>query len=109
MTDKYEPIDPEFDLIAQERRAEAARAARMTPPYVYDRQAVIDAARAAAELAEVPESPKVDQEPELGAMQGSSLEPQPIESGDCSHDPIKVDVVKDTPSETVANITRADG
>ena len=84
-------IEDQFDVAAQDRRAEAAKAARTQPPYVYDRDAVIaagDLARLARELeevadqieaeglaaeaaekkgeAEVPEVPgKVDQEPEL--------------------------------------------
>lgn len=77
-------VEDQFDVAAQDRRAEAAKKARTAPPYVYDRDAVIEAAKLAGKLealadeieaealaaeqaeAEVPEVPgKVDQEPEL--------------------------------------------
>ena len=78
-------VEDQFDVAAQDRRAEAAKQARTVPPYVYDRDAVIAAAELAdkakeleaiadqiekealeAEQAEVPEVPgAVDQEPEL--------------------------------------------
>lgn len=81
-------IEDQFDVAAQDRRAEAARKSRAVPPYAYDRDAVIAAAaelealaaqieaeglaaeaaakaEAEAEVVEVPEGPKVEQEPEL--------------------------------------------
>lgn len=94
-------VEDQFDIAAQDRRAETAKKAKTVPPYVYDRDAVIAAAaeptreswvsvadafdryRLAAEQVEieVPEVPgKVHQEPEITI----ETTMPPIASADCS-------------------------
>ena len=98
---EYEPIELQFDLATQDAKA-AGRKPEGDPPT--SMAEVAQNVGSGGEvptfgaLAEVPEVPgKVDQEPEI----------TPPQTG-WRGDPIKVEMVSDTPEQTVFKIERAD-
>ena len=112
---EYESIEPQFDLASQEQaaiRAELAERAlaleRLADAIENDKieKEALEAEKAALEP--VPEVPgKVEQEPEIKPEDACCGNPEP--HAHQGGDPIKVEMVSDTPEQTVFKIERADG